>query len=264
MPVGAIMGVATVGSAAIGANAAKSAAKSSAQGATAAADAQLQATRETIQRQEQAATEGRAYVAPYLAPGYDAYKLMQGATGVDPTQVAPYNTAYDDSFWNKEAQDSITRANQAAISTNAALGKGGAFNSGKSLRAAQETGNRLALQGRAGHYNALGGIAQTGYDAAVSSGNYGVGAAGASGNALMMGASNLGQIYQQNAANQGNIAFQNANNMSGALGGLATVASNVNWGGVNKGVSNALGGLFRPSTPTVTVGSTAAKIPRRI
>lgn len=244
MPVAAAVGA--IGGALISSSASKKAGKSVERSAQQAADAQKYAVDQTIAHQTQAATEGRAFVDPYRQPGLDAYKLMQGAAGMTGAEGATAaQSAYDQSWEAQAAADQLQRTQDAALSTNAAAGRGGSFNSGKALRNLYDMRTQIDLANRNALYGKWGAMADTGYNAAVASGNYGVGAAGQISNALSAQAANLSQIYQNRGSQQASLQLQQGANLAGALGSLTRIGSNMQF-------PNALGGGGANPTPVKT------------
>lgn len=235
-----------------GNSAAKSQAKATTKAAQTAADATKYATDQQIQYLNKGADEAQTQLQPYADLGKPALDLMKSASGVTGDLTAA-NNAFNTSWEKQVSDDAQNRAYQAALSTNAAAGKGGAFNSGKAIRAVQETGAQIDLANKNALYGKWSAMGDTGMNAATNIGNARIGAAGGISNALSAQGTALANNAWNNANGQLQAIDTRANAMQNALGGISGYLNN-NGGGFNfnsafKGASNALG--YRP-TGTVT------------
>lgn len=216
--------------------------------ANTAAQAQKYATDQQINYLTQGADAAETELRPYADLGAPALNLMKSAAGVTGDLTAA-NTAFNNSWEKQISDDAQTRAYQAALSTNAAAGKGGAFNSGKAMRAVQETGAQIDLANKNALYGKWGAMADTGMGAATAIGNARIGqgsgiaqAFGNQANALSANAWNKAAGITD-AVQTGGLAVSNA--LGGINGYMSNAGNGFNWNSASKTVSNALG--YRPS-----------------
>ncbi len=233
----AIAAVATVGGALIGNKGAKDAAKSQTQAAKTAADAQVQATQMQIDALKQGADKGEAELRPVVDQGDVPINLLRGAQGIDPSQRGAYDASFNSSVYAQNRDDALAAAQRAALGTNAAAGKGGAFNSGKAIRSLRDNLYTINSDATDRHTTALGSWVDRADAARSGIANLRIGQGTQAANAFGQQGANLANIAMQNGQNQAAIQQANAANMSGYFGAGMGQLSNVNWGNVFGGGS---------------------------
>lgn len=158
-----MVAAAVVGSAVVGAGASIAAGNKQAKAAKDAANMQREAASEEIAFQREARDDANRILTPYSNLGNQARDRYYAARGLTPS-TAGYTTGaaandYENSFlaspdW-QDAQYSTAQALGALQSTNGALGRGSAINSGKALRAASDITQGYRAAARSGYDNAL-------------------------------------------------------------------------------------------------------------
>lgn len=173
-----------------GAAAAVSAGKSQAKAIQGAANTAAQTQQQGLDQQIAFLNQGKADAMPYLQgtinQGRQANDLLGASAGLNPQTpgysqqqaYADYQTGRTNSQFNQDAQNSTQRALTLMQSSNAAMGKGGAVNSGKSLKASSDIYKNYA-DSVTGNYNALlGGYGTAGINASNNAANIQIGQAG--------------------------------------------------------------------------------------
>lgn len=127
-------------------------------------------------------------------------------------------TAYQQTPWGRIGQMEADKAGTAFLSK--AGSQGGAI-AGRTVRGMAEVGNEAQLRNFSGYYGALGGVADTGFNADTGIASGGQQFANSASNTLAA-----------NAANQGNLAVTNAQNKANMVDDLA---SWIGWGAGNTG-----------------------------
>lgn len=195
MPVGLLVGGATIGSAIIGSNTAKKAAKA----------------------QAQAAAQAREDQMPFMIPGQGAMASLARLYGIDPETGAyspddAFNEASLAAFRRSPDYQFALREGIGAVE-NSQAGRG-MLRSGNTLRALDQFGQGLATQTFGNYRGALGQLAQLGAGAAGAAGNAAMqrGAAEASG---IVGAGNAWSNALGSLANFG--MMQGQMNQLGAM-----------------------------------------------
>jgi hypothetical protein len=224
-----------------------------------AADAQKYATDKQIEQLNLGYDRATAQMQPMVNDSTTPNNLVRGALGIDPSQAGAYNTAYNGSFYKNEADYNTAKAHNALVSTNAALGKGGAINSGKALRAAGQQGYELAMAGREAHLTGLKGYVDRGDAARTGIANAAMGVGSQAANAFANQGNALSQIALQRGQGLQDAAATGGMAISNALGGISAKIANggFNWNNTRKAVGNFFGG-----GPTQTVTSTKGVTPK--
>lgn len=224
------------------------------------ADAMRYAANQQVNYLTQGANQAAGYLDPIVEQGNIPTEMVLGAVGAGGQNQGAYEQAYNDAYnnshWRTEADFNTDQAYQQLQSTNAAMGKGGAINSGKALRAAGEMGYQLAMQGRDAHLGNLKEFINRGDTARTNMANVRIGQAGQVANAFGQLGQGLAQNAQWQGANLANIAQQTGANMSGWGGYFGNMAGNYfNNNGQGRGIQNATGTGLKPSNyqaPKVT------------
>ena len=261
---GAIAGVGSVASAAIGSSAASKAANASAQAAD-----------KSAQVQKDIYNQNAATLSPYVQAGIPATGQINALLGLTPNQtdwaayvqnqpevlnyynqnvagngqtladfgqmhyntwgkqngidLTPYTTnpaqqAFDQ-YRNSTGYD--FRVKQGMDAVNSGYAGRGAIKSGAALKAVNDYGQGMASQEFGNYLNALGNQQALGMSA--GSALTGVG---------QNYANSLGNIYQQNGANQANAALTKASAISGGINGLANITGSILGGGSSGGLAS--------------------------
>ena len=259
--------VATIGSSLIGAGASIASgnkqAKASRQASQQAADAAAQ----ELAFQREARDDARAQLTPYSREGSAARRMYNAAMGVDTMSGgaggdtlaaarADYDRNYEASPFVGDARYGAEQALNALRSTNAAMGRGSAINSGKALRAASDIEQGYRAGATQNYLNSLSGIVDTGMQADSGIASGGQVFADRSGNAIRNAAALQGQYGMMGAQAQAQ--------------GFADAAGFIGYGLGNyqRPRASSLGGVtpikpFSYRTPTYTgkINSAARSLP---
>lgn len=173
--------------------------------------------------------------------GFDGQDLTMQAQA-DPTQT-PAETQeqawaeYQQTPWGRIGQMEADKAGASFLSK--AGSQGGAL-SGRTVRGMAEVANEAQLRNFTGYYGALGGVADTGFNA-----DSGIASSG------QTFANSAANTLAANAANQGNLTMQNAKAKADMTDDLA---SWVGWGIGNWPGATGAGGLSGSGSNTSTGG----------
>ena len=211
---------ATVGSSIYAANKGAKAAKQAGQQAAQAADREIALQREARDKADQIFT-------PYVREGDVARRMINGAMGIDTMNGgaggdtlgaarADYYRGFDASPFMEDARYGAEQSLNALRSTNAAMGRGGAINSGKAMRAAQDIQTGYRGQATQNYLASLGATADVGFNASGHIGDAYQGFASNAGNAMRYAANAQGQSGLAGAQ-----AYANAASDIGGFAGYA-------------------------------------------
>lgn len=181
-------------------------AKAAQQASQQAADAAAQ----ELAFQREARDDARAQLTPYSREGAVARRMYNAAMGVDTmtggvggdtlaAARADYDRNFEASPFMGDARYGAEQALNALRSTNAAMGRGSAINSGKALRAASDIEQGYRAGATQNYLNSLSGIVDTGMQADSGIASGGQVFADRSGNAIRQAAALQGQYGMMGA-----------------------------------------------------------------
>jgi hypothetical protein len=217
---------------------AKSAAKAQTQAAKTASDAQVQSTQMQIDALNKGANAGEAELRPLVDQGIDPTRYLQGAQGLNGEQgLKDYNKVFDTSVYAQNRNDATSAAYRTGLTSNAASGRGGSYNSSKALNALQDNLYNINRDATGQHMAGLSAFKDSADAARAGIANIKIGQSAGISNAFGASGAIQSNIAMRNGENQANIIGANAGNMAGAFGALTGQLSNVKWGNAfNTGV----------------------------